>query len=802
MQRINGAWRAGLVALLSLASALSAAQAQEMAPLQESDSELSTIPVEQLAPEPAAAGPEDDDGAVRLSDVVVTANYRKQGVQDVVGSAQAFDGGALDKAGVGGMQDYLLQVPSVSLQPSGNGKMNIAIRGVSNINATDLGFNSGSPTVGVYLDDVAIQGSGVFPDLKIFDLDRIEVLKGPQGTLYGEGAMGGAIKMVTMPVDYNNWQFRTEGMYSVTADGAPSHEFRGAVNVPLIDDTLGARLVGTRRHDGGFVDYTEYKPDANTIDADSLRGILSYEPNDWLSLGYMYLYNKDAREQFPVVDKGRQDDMVNTGPEHQFANTRFTIHSLTATLDLPFATVSSITALYDTFRETQRRVPFLQTLVQTQFTVQGQGDAPVLFPNAPSYFTTDLGSFSQELRLVSKGEHAVDWIAGAFYRKRGQDFQLLQYENTLPEPALLETLFGALNLNSFNLLSHLQEDSRGAEKFNQLSAYGEVTWNIVPEDLELTAGLRYFREVFDYSNITDYYGALGVVIATDPSNIHDGTTRNSVFARVPTDGLLPKLSLGWHMAREDLVYATLSRGYRSAAPNTQAAFGNGPVVVQPDYVWNAELGYKGKWLDGSLVTNWAVFDIEWEAIQGTLIGQTMLGAVPADFPYLGNAGDARVFGAEQSTTWAPTSFMTLTLNLGYNHGILTKPDETSVAVANSILPNTPRYNGAATVAFFAPLFGAWLGDASATYSYVARQNTTFTVHGEDTFGRETQTTGTPIPAYGLLKGNVAVSLGAFRAMLFGDNLLNQHSIVAVSAPIDQYTIVAPCTLGLRLSYDF
>ena len=156
----------------------------------------------------------------KMEEILVTASFREQDVQDVVGGIQVFGGEQLDKNGVSSMEDYLRDVPSVSLQKSGVGKANIAIRGISNMNTLDIGYADGSPIAGVYFNDVAIQGSGVFPDLNIFDLQRVEVLKGPQGTLYGEGSMGGAIKMIMMPPNMQELEFKVATTVSETAEAS------------------------------------------------------------------------------------------------------------------------------------------------------------------------------------------------------------------------------------------------------------------------------------------------------------------------------------------------------------------------------------------------------------------------------------------------------------------------------------------------------------------------------------------------------------------------------------------------------
>jgi len=769
-----------------------------------------SIPVE---PAPAIATAAPANHGDRIEEIVVTANYRAQDIQDVVGSTQAFGGQALDRSGAAGMQDYLLQVPSVSFQPSGNGSTKVSMRGISNINGNDFGYASGSPTVGVYLNDVAIQGSGVFPDLKIFDLDRIEVLKGPQGTLYGEGSMGGAIKMVTNAPRPNEWELRTDSAYSLTSHGDPNHEFRAAVNVPILQDTMAARIVGTTSKSGGFIDYTTLnRPRANSGRAQTLRSILSYKPADILDLGYMFLYSNDTRDQFAVVDAGKENELTNSAPEDQYAKTKFTIHSLTAKVELPFASLTSVSSLYNTLRDSQQRVQVLQNLVQTQFIGTGI-EAPQIFNNSPTHVKTKLKSFSQELRMVSTGGEAVDWIAGAFYRDRSQTFEQEKYENAIPANStgllnsalagsnidttvLLATLLDALNLNSFNLLQGRQEAGAGIENFRQGAVYGEATWHIVPDVLELTGGLRAFSETVGFTIDTNFYGLEAVLIGTDPQNIDpsDGTVGVYFSQSVKTQGILPKLSLGWHITDQDMVYATISRGFRSGSANIYAALSAGPPVVKPDFVWNKELGYKSTWLDGRLIANFSVYHINWNNIQGTVLGNAKLGIVPTQFAYLANAGNAVVKGAEASTTWLLYDGLTMNLSAGYNDGTLVKAAPNSGVSSGVDLPSTPRFTGSATLGYSTTLFGDWIGDISSTYSYTDTQLMIYPA-GE-------VSDGMPIPAYSLLKANLGLQYNTFRLQLFGDNIMDKRAVVAISSPSKQSTVITPRVVGVRMSYDF
>ena len=754
--------------------------------------ELQTIAVEPLrepAPAPTAAPP---PRGRQLEEIVVTASFREQDIQDVIGGAHVFGGQALDKAGATGVEDYLIEVPSVSLQKSGNGTAKISMRGISNVNESDLGYADGSPTTGVYLNDVAIQGSGVFPDLNIFDLARVEVLKGPQGTLYGEGSMGGAIKMVTRAPNPNEWELRGAVSASRTEQGDDSWDGRVAVNVPLAADRFGLRVVATRRHTGGFVDYVNLdRPDADSEDAHSLRATLGWQALDDLEVEYMHLNDETERDQFPVVDVGEEETLINTREEDQYAITDFSINALTLRWSLPFATLTSVSALYDTFRDTRRRTPVLQGLLQTQFDQLGL-TAPDIFSNASTHVVTELDSFSQELRLVSHGGERIDWIAGLFFRDRNQTFDQEKREDAVPEDPT--GLFTGL-LGGFNPLQGRQEKGFGDEVFTQYSAYGEITWHVVPEVFEITGGLRAFTEKIDFFIDTRFYGVEAFLIGTNPDNLDPETqTAHIYFAQsLKTRGLLPKLAMGWHLTPDHLLYASITRGFRSGSANVYSALEAGPPIIKPDYVWNKEIGIKSSWLDGTLITNVAGYHIDWEDIQGTVSGTARLGAVPTDFAHLDNAGDARVIGAEASIIWLPLDDLTLTLNAGYNDAEITEPSENSLVRDGSGLPNTPRLTWSANVGWGFGLPWGLRGDVSATYAFVDGQLIVFESDEYDTI---------EIDSYELLKGHLGVGRDRWKLQLFGDNLADTRAIVSISAPTPQNTIVTPRTIGLRLSYDF
>ncbi|MDP9139686.1 MAG: TonB-dependent receptor [Pseudomonadota bacterium] len=769
---------------------------------------IGVIQIEELRTDQTSADSltERPDGSVRLEEIVVTSSYRKENIQDVAGGAHAFGGRALDKAGATGMQDYLVQVPSLSLQKSGNGTARIAMRGISNVNESDLGYGDGSPTTGVYLDDVAIQGSGVFPDLNIYDLSRIEVLKGPQGTLYGEGSMGGAIKMITREPSFNDWEIRGSLMGSQTQQGADSYDGRLAVNIPLWDDRLGARIVGTKRNTGGYVDYTSLnRPDADEEDADSLRGLLRWQLSDSFQADFLHLSDHSNKKQFPVVEPGHTEDLTNAREEDQYAMTDFAINALTLRWTLPFANLTSVSAIYDTEKDTRRRTPVLQTLINGQFLSLGLGQPPDIFSNASTRVITDLDSFSQELRLVSFGGERFDWIVGAFYRDRNQTFDEEKREDNIPDVdptgGLLSTLLGG-----FYPLQGRQEQGFGDEAFTQHAAYGELKWNVIPEQFDITGGLRYFSEDIDFFFDAYLYGLEAFLIGSDPDNIDPETQTVSVHVkqRMKSSGLLPKLSASWHFDEDHMAYVAVSRGFRSGTSNILSALDAGPPIIRPDYVLNKEIGTKSTWLDGRLTSNLAVYHIDWKDMQGTVVGTAMLGSVPAsNFGHLDNAGDAVAYGAEASVAWLPFQSLTLLANAGFNDGHVIRSEDPATVQEGSKLPNMPRWTLSTTAnASFDLPFGL-TGDASATLSFIDSQDAVFEpAPQQDALGNDIDFGDFTVPSYSMLKANISAGTGTWRAQLFGENLLDRRAITSVSGPTVQYTVITPRTVGVRLSYEF
>ncbi len=727
-----------------------------------------------------------------IEEVIVSAAYRDQDIQDVVGGIQVFGGAELDKNGVSGMEDYLREVPSVSLQKSAVGKANIAIRGISNLNSQDGGYADGSPTVGVYFNDVAIQGSGVFPDLNVYDLARIEVLKGPQGTLYGEGSMGGAIKMVMTSPDPNEWHVRSSISNSKTKHGADNTDYRLAINVPLIDEKLGLRVVASKKFDSGYIDYTSIgKNNANSLSSESLRPIILWQATEWLSLEYMYLYDDSELDQLALIDSDNLDRLENSNHEDQYSNTEFITHSLTARVDLGFAQLTSVSAAFNTERNAQARNLFLGQVAEGN---TGSSEAGDLFHTAFVRTHTDLESFSQELRLVSAGDERLDWIVGGFYRDREQKYRQELFEYFEPEGnAVTDTVFGL----ALGELSGQQSKTNGREPFKQTAAYTEVSYEILPGTLDLTAGLRWFEDIVQFSTRAEYYGAIALLVGTDPENVDENGQVYVGFAdEITTRDWLPKLSLAWYANDDIMLFATVSKGFRSGTPNVYSALKAGPPLVRPDYVLNKEIGAKTTWLDGRVIVNLGIYQIDWEDFQGLVAGTAYLGSAgPLEFAYLANAGDAEVSGAELSTLWHVNDRLNLQFNAGYNDGEVTRPDPNNKVTKGSEVPNKPVWTWSLSGSYSQPLSETLSANFGLTYSYVDEQITLFKQDGEDN-------EGLPLEDFALLKASIGIEGSNWGIQLFANNITDERVVTAASIPGPRNAINRPRTMGLRFNWEY
>jgi outer membrane receptor protein involved in Fe transport len=262
---------------------------------------------------------------------------------------------------------------------------------------------------------------------------------------------------------------------------------------------------------------------------------------------------------------------------------------------------------------------------------------------------------------------------------------------------------------------------------------------------------------------------------------------------------LPKASVGWRITDEHMIYALASRGYRSTTPNVQVNLGVGPPLLEPDFLWNYELGLKTRWLDGLLVANVSGYRIDWKNLQASRVAEGRLGPLPVDVIYIDNIGDARIYGAEAESSLLLGEGFTVGLTGGYQDGRLVRQDPGSVAIPDSRVPNSPRWTGAVSGRYTTSPFGGLTLSAATSLQYVDDQ-ASVEVTAKDPTGSETA-------AYRKLAAQVALDGERWGIALWGENLIDERIELQNASLVETEhftTIGRPRTIGfsLRVSFGF
>ena len=603
---------------------------------------------------PAALRPERS-----VEEIIVTATRRAENVQYAVGCIRVLDGAALEAAGVASMEDYIFQIPGIDITSSGL-ERRIAIRGISNTSPNSgIGAGAAASPIGLYLNDVPIQGNGVLPDLALYDLSRIEVLKGPQGTLYGEGAQGGAIRMLLSPAVPDELSARGDFGVGATDTGSGLNESQNvAANAPLYGP-WAALIVGSRRIDQGYVDFPN-RGTRGEDDAENLMGRLHLDGRlfDDLSVSGLVFHQRQRLDQFPTgqLDQG---DLRNANLEPQFSDTDFTLLGLTLEYDLGFAQLTSATSWFRNERQALNRTPLVSAIafILLNPALGGGFDQDSLRLIEQEWIETSnvQRAIAQEFRLVSRDGEWLDWIAGFFYRRRTNDFDVLTDNDLLdlPPPA------------GPGVVAFI-----GEETFEQFALYGETILKL-PWQLELTGGLRAFREDVGLVGEGFLRGPLYPValLAGRPS----GSAGEQSFD-ITTTAFTPKVSLSWFPDDLRMFFAQVSSGVRSGGTNTNALSSTVTPLFEPDELWAYEVGAKTQWLDSLLTLNVSAFYNDWQDLQVGTIEAAEIGPVPLSLAATLNVSSAFTRGVEVEIMALPVEALTAGFNLLVGDGRIVEGD--------------------------------------------------------------------------------------------------------------------------------
>ena len=804
------------------------------------------------APHGARAQTAPAAAPLALEEIVVTATRREENIQSVPVTITAFTKEQMDVQGVRAVDDIARLTPGVQFSRAGFGSElgnTISIRGVSSL--------VGPATTGIYVDDTPIAvnstiASGNFADNaypQLFDVERVEVLKGPQGTLFGSGSEGGTVRFITPSPNLSTPSVYVRSEYGYTENGGPSYEGGVAGGAPIIQDVLGFRASVWHRRDGGYVDTLNYytgqttESNANWKETTSARFALGWKPMDNLTVTpsvffqhihangspTFYLHSDGVTSPNPFgpgnlptfvnnYGDAANGNYVNLKPSAQFGDQHLTLPALKVDWQLPNAEIISNTSYYN--RSQSNQIDFSSLEV-------GNWAGQVLPQDAtsvtPGIEAQSQHYFTQELRVQSTDPDArVRYVAGLFYTREQNNSNNHVYD---PEMGLLISQ-GPLSFACGNpvvvancvtgLLGQPLLD--GVYSFwgntrlesTQKAAFGQVDVKII-DHLFATVGLRYSKLSDDFSNLEGgpVTGVPGRVLESGSSTANATT---------------PKYMLSYK-ADDFLVYGSATKGFRdggvnpplnnAACANDLKALGltSAPLTYKPDDVWSYELGTKFKTAGGRLQIDASVFQIDWDnQIRNVNLTQCTLS-------FTSNLGKAQSRGADLAVNWRALDPLLLSLNAGYQY---VKSTETLPVVGSS----PQKYytiNGQ-------PLPGSQpTGTLSGTYSFNMFQNASY-LHVDYTFtGRDAGGTTVPndprivgayttanqyffAPGYGETNARLGMNLDKWDVSLFANNVFNAQpyfnetrgvvTFVGLPSAALTATTIRPRTFGVTAVYRY
>jgi iron complex outermembrane receptor protein len=741
-----------------------------------------------------------------LVEIIVTAEKRESTVQNTPISMTALSGDLMQQQGITNLNGIIQAVPGISMRTAGPGQTELEMRGLSSSGGS-------SPTVGFYLDDypltppaAALNGKVVIdPDL--FDLNRVEVLRGPQGTLYGSGSMGGTIKLVTNAPKLN----ALEGTVDATAAGMDGGGFnRGGnlmMNVPLINDLFAMRVVLTDKYTDGWItryvlgqnfpvptnpgpcgagwpgctrgDVGAVPPEAtvpriNWERLQSGRVAFLAQPTDALKIDAMAMYQKITMGGYNEYDLPPGDPTAHYQPFNDFEpfSDEFRMYGMTITYDMSFAQLTSASAYYS------RGESQTSDVSEAMWSVVGLFGASIpQFYQIPFNETDSTRQFSEEVRLASTGNGRFQWIGGLYFSK----FESIFTEYNASVPLAFISVGGA----AANPLGIIYQ-AHNPYHLKQYAAFGEGTYAFT-DTLKLTAGVRYYKFESNADEETSGF-------ATSSGNA--GVTLNSF--ETSNSGANPKATLSYEPSRDLTLYGTIARGFRPGGINQQIPSSIctiSPETYGPDNTWNYEVGEKARMLDGRLVLNADVYYIKWTQVQ-QIVNQ------PCGYPLTVNAGNAASYGPEIELTALLTPELTLAFSGTYTHATITSANAAVTAVDPALtsglnILNVPKYTETTSLTYETPVL--------EHYKFMARVNNSYV--GEST---DIEYTYATLPSYNLVGLRFGLISDKLSGYVFADNLTNKHAELGINTTGFSWTIPSlervvtnqPRTIGVDVKYSF
>jgi iron complex outermembrane recepter protein len=724
---------------------------------------------------PISAHAQAEASEVVIDEIVVTATRRSTLLSKTPISIRAVGGDELESRGATSLQDYALSVPGLSYVEAGVGGSQLTIRGI--------GSDAGAATVGYYLDESPLSSSSLTPDFANFDVERVEILRGPQGTLYGDSSMGGTLRVITKKPNYNNFEGQFAASVGTTRFGALSYSGSAVVNAPLIADKLAVRVTGNYGRDGGIIDNIGTgQKDVDRRTRYSIRSQLAFTPSDDLTINLAYLYQNRKNTGDNTIDgpvDGLQQDRIFNEP----SSDRIHLASATLSYDFGSANLVSATNYYDA--KQRKFYDANQFVGGGSFTIRD---------------TTPEKRFSQEVRLSSQGDAKFTWLVGGFFQRIKNDVLIQQFDSPLDFAGFGVTDYGT----TFNTRTQ-----------RQAAVFGELGYTFF-DALTVTGGLRYYD--YKLEGTTDGIGPIIPFLGL-PSGL-------TTLPVAKDDGLLKRVNVSYKINDDTLIYAQYADGFRIGGSNLGVS--SDKIFFGPDSVKSFEAGIKGNWADGRVKINLTGYLIDWNNIQINNL-DPVTGA-----NYTTNNGKARSKGLEFELITKPSKHIQLEASFGWSDARLTQdnitgavdlltgdPVDILTAPAGSFatlyrglrgerIPYTPSIQLAFAATYKFDL-GGFAGNLRADYQYVGE--------GYNRIANRVQLPGdapSTDPAiggqgsrkvfdYSLVNISLGLSREAFDVNVYVNNLLDKRAQL-YATPIavfgDRNITNRPRTIGARISYSF
>jgi iron complex outermembrane recepter protein len=779
--------------------------------------------------DPAASGPPEPQV---LQEVIVTATKREENLQNVPETIQALTASDIQKLGITHFEDIVRTMPTVSYQSIGPTDQMFYIRGVSDgstANASNLS------TTGYFLDDASTSYYGYIPDLHLYDIKRIEVLDGPQGTLFGGGAMSGAIRIITNKPDPTAFSGGADVDYGSIDHGGNNTTGEAFVNIPLIKDSTALRLSAYSVHEGGFIDNVLATRDwvngvvstnapwarkaYNTEKQYGGRAALSQKMGESWTAVLTVNYQQQGTAGCWCQDPSRYGlrQVAHFGPENisdSFTDWDLNIEGDVGIGDLVYAgtywkypyhyaTEYSEYVQYNPFPDSYyNSPPLLQSLTcQTGPTYLGGTDAFSGCQAPTMYYTYDqwTSQWSHELRLQSKPGGRWHWLGGLYWQQTKQTwdtYYLMPGMQPNGEAYQSMLTYASYYSGTPTPLPHEWYSSNNRNDSMNTAEFADVTFDLT-NHWSIEGGLRYFN--WNYSSSDQWAGFFWT--PKTPSGL----------VKVSGHKLSGKASLSYKPSQNLLLYGTFSQGYRQGGSNAGASsscYQKGvPLTYEPDTLNNFEIGWKSTSLEGRLRWNGAFYYMRWNGYQAPIFDDSIC---PTTFN--ANFGTARIYGAETNLAYRIVEGLTFEATANYNDSRLVsvKPNFagvlTQMIVPNETLPFVPYFSYSANLRYEKPLSGALDGFVQYDFAHKGDRWSDLRALANPALGARAGSARVLEPSYNISDVRLGIngSGGAWSLEGYISNLTNTDAVILLNTGNydTRQTTNEPRVIGLRASYSF